>query len=188
MDFGRVLALGDCSLVGMMEVDDYMEELSIAEAVMQNLENGLLADGFDLSQTRGAAVIITGNKDVLNAIPVANINYAIAMVGQKIGAADLFRGVFEVQTHSNSIKVYSLFSGLGLPEQRIDGLKLEADNHLEQMKNKEENRTNNMSVDFGAEKNVSKTEKIYNKYKQSKTGFGKMKRNSNKKVVDKRRK
>ena len=58
-----------------MEVEDYMEETALAEAVIDSLGANMLASGFDLAQTRSGGVIITGSKETLEKIPSININY-----------------------------------------------------------------------------------------------------------------
>ena len=74
-DFGKIISCGDCSVYGVMEVEDYMEETSLAEAVIESLSSNMLAEGFDVSQTRVGGVIITGSKEVLDNLPAITINY-----------------------------------------------------------------------------------------------------------------
>lgn len=188
MDFTRVfVGTGDCSLYGMIEVEDYMEEEAIAEAIVTNMENGLLASEFDLTQARSAGVIITGSADLLQNIPATNIEYGFAMVNKICSeGTQVFRGVYEVPDQEN-LRVYSLFSGLGLPEERITELKAEAERHMAKLNSKETNRAANMNIDIGKTKAVSAADALHKKIKTKKSAMGKIKRNS-KRVVDRRRK
>lgn len=188
MDFSRVfVGTGDCSLYGMVEVPDYTDEEAIAHAIVTNLENGLLADGFDLKQTRAAGVIITGPKKALEAIPAANLEYAFAMVNKICNEGTrVYRGVYEVPAKDDVVRVYSFFSGLGLPEERVTELKAEAEKHMETLKIKEDSRATSMNIDIGKTNVVSAADRVYNKIKSKNSAMGKLTKNS-KRLVDKRR-
>lgn len=187
MDFVQTLLGGDCALYGMLEVEDFEEEDSIAAAIVQNLKTGLLADEFDLKQTRIAGVIITASKEILDQIPAANIEYGFSMLNKVCSdGTKVFRGLYDVPGQ-NTIRVYSMFSGLGLPEERVKELKLEAERHMEMFKKKEENRANNMLIDIGKTKAVSTSDQMYNRIKNKNSAMGKITRNS-RRIVDKRRK
>jgi cell division GTPase FtsZ len=188
MDFTRIfVGTGDCTLYGMIEIDDYLEEEAVAEAIITNMENGLLASEFDLKQTRSVGVIVTGSKEVLQQIPATNLEYGFAMVNKLCNeGTQVFRGVYEVEGQ-DTLKVYSLFSGLGLPEERVAELKAEAERHMAALQDKEDSRASNMTVDVGKTKAVSATDKLHKKIKGKKSAMGKIKKNS-KRVADRRRK
>jgi cell division GTPase FtsZ len=188
MDFTRIfVGTGDCTLYGMIEIEDFLEEEAIAEAVITNMENGLLASEFDLRQTRSAGVIITGSKEILQQIPATNIEYGFAMVNKLCNeGTQVFRGVYEIPGQE-TLKVYSLFSGLGLPEERVTELKAEAERHMAALKGKEDNRAANMSIDIGKTKAVSAADALHKKIKGKKSAMGKIKKNS-KRIADRRRK
>lgn len=187
MDFTRIfVGTGDCALYGMIEIEDYLEEDAIAEAVITNVENGLLASEFDLKQTRSAGVIVTGSKEILQQIPATNIEYGFAMVNKLCNeGTQVFRGVYEVP-NQDSLKVYSLFSGLGLPEERIHELQVEAERHMAALKSKEDGRAANMTIDVGKTQAVSAADALHKKIKNKKSAMGKIKKNS-KRVSDRRR-
>lgn len=187
MDFTRIyVGTGDCMLYGMIEVQDYTREDAIAEAVINNMENGLLANEFVLSQTRSAGVIITGSKAVLSSIPAANLEYGFAMTNKLCNeGTQVFRGIYEVEGQE-TLKIYSIFSGLGLPEERIKELKAEAERHMELLKNKEDNRATNMTIDIGKTKVTTAADAIHNKIKAKGSAMGKIKMNS-KRIIDRRR-
>jgi cell division GTPase FtsZ len=187
MDFVSTLLGSDCSLYGTIDVKEYLEEESIASAIVQNLKTGLLADEFDLKQTRSAGIIITASKDILDQIPAANMEFGFSMLNKICSdGTKIYRGIYEIPGQ-NVLRVYSLFSGLGLPEERVQELKLEAERHMEILKNKEENRASNMTIDIGKTQVVSAADQMYNKIKSKNSAMGKIKRNS-KRIIDRRRK
>lgn len=187
MDFTRIfVGTGDCALYGMIEIEDYLEDEAIAEAVITNMENGLLATEFDLKQTRSAGIIITASKEILEQLPATNIEYGFAMVNKICNeGTQVFRGVYEVPGQ-NTLKVYSLFSGLGLPEERIGELKAEAERHMASLKNKEDMRASNMNIDLGKTQAVSATDTLHKKITGRKSAMGQIKKNS-KRIIDRRR-
>jgi cell division GTPase FtsZ len=188
MDFSRLfIGTGDCALYGMIELDDYMEDEAIAESMITNLENGLLSGNFDLGQTRSAGIIITGNKDVLSKVPATNIEYGFSMISKICNdSTRIFRGVYEVPSKDDKLRVYSLFSGLGLPDERVTELKAEAEKHMGALKNKEDARATTMSIDIGKTQTVSAADALHRKIKNKHSAMGKLTRNS-KRVIDRRR-
>lgn len=188
MDFSRVLVgEGDCSLYGMIEVEEYMEDEAIAEAMITSLETGLLSADFDLSQTRSAGIIIVGNKEVLNKVPATNIEYGFAMVSKICNEGTrIFRGVYEVPSEDDVLKVYSFFSGLGLPEERVAELKAEAERHMEILSKKESGRASAMTIDIGKTNTTSAADAMHKKIKNKHSAMGKLMKNS-KRIVDRRR-
>lgn len=188
MDFGRVFTTGDCTIYGMLEVEDYMETTSIAEAVVENLESGLLASDFNLKETRFGGFIITGNPEVLAKLPAININYASHMISEACDSPSLVNGVYEQNIEKDVVRVYTLFSGLGLPSARIDGLKEEAGQKMAVLKEKEQSRADRMAVEYGAgTDSQSKAQEVHRIIQQKKSGFGKLTSNAGKKVKDRRK-
>ena len=45
------------------------------------------------------------------------------MISEKTNGANIFQGVYDVYTKSDSVKIYTWFAGLGLPRTRIEILK-----------------------------------------------------------------
>lgn len=188
MDFSRVfVGTGDCALYGMIEVENYMEDEAVAEAMLTSLESGLLSADFDLGQTRSAGVIVTGSKKALEEVPAANLEYGFAMVGKICNEGTrVFRGVYEVPGHENSLKIYTFFSGLGLPEERVKELKAEAEQHMKALEGKESSRASTMNIDMGKTKTVSAADALHKKITQKNSAMGKLTKNS-KRVIDRRR-
>lgn len=188
MDFGRVFTTGDCSIYGMLEVNDYMETTAIAEAIIENLEAGLLADGFNLKDTRFGGFIITANSEVLKKLPAVNINYASHIISDVCDSPQLVQGVYEVETEEDSVKVYTLFSGLGLPASRVENLQKDASASMAMAQEKEKSRAEKMSVEYESGTDTkSKAQEVHRMIKQKKSSFGKLTNNAGKRIIDRRK-
>jgi cell division GTPase FtsZ len=189
MDFSRVFTAGDCTIYGMLEVENYMETTAIAEAVVENLELGLLANDFNLKETRFGGFIITGNPEVLSKVPAVNIHYASHIISEACNSPSLVSGVYEQPIEEDVVRVYTLFSGLGLPAARIEGLKNEASAQMAVLKEKEQTRADRMVVDYGAgTATQNKAQEIHRVIQQKKSGFGKLTTNAGNRQVKDRRK
>ena len=188
-DLSQVLiGTGDCALYGMIEIENFLDDDAIAEAIITNVKNGLLASDFDLTQTRSAGIIVTGSKKVLQLLPSSNLEYGLAMVNKICNEGTrIFRGVYELENgHPDVLRVYSFFSGLGLPEERVKELKAEAERHMEILKNKENNRSSAMTIDMGKTTTISAADVMHKKIQQKYSAMGKLNSNS-KKIIDRRR-
>lgn len=172
-DFGKIISNGDCSIYGVIEVEDYMDETALAEAVIESLGDNMLAEGFDISQTRVGGVIITGSKEVLDRLPAVNINYCFHMISEQTKGASIYQGIYDVDTDSDSVKIYSWFAGLGLPKARIEALKEEskAYNAVASQKDKERVGAMTMQVD---EAPPSIGSQIQKKIQRKNSGFNRL--------------
>lgn len=169
---------GGLTVYGQMTVADYEGELAIAEAVVENLNNGLLASGFDLKQAKYVGVILEANKSVWDKIPHANINYAMSMVQELCGPTGVFRGIYATDLSDNVVKVYSMFSGMGLPSSRVEQLKKETQNFAEKVKNKDTERNLNLKLDTGTDETTSAAERIKQKIAAKNSAFGNLMNNT----------
>jgi len=187
-DFAKIISSGDCSLYGTIEVYNWTEETALAEAVIESLNDSMLAEGFDVSQTRVCGVIICGSKDVMSRLPALNINYCYHMISEKTNGASVFQGVYDIDTSKESVKIITWFAGLGLPRKRIDSLKEEAKNQEENVKLKADARQTQMKLEIAetATKNISN--EIHRKIQKKKSNFSKLQRSSRGSLIDKRRK
>ena len=188
MDQARLWTANDCQIYGTMKVYDYEETTALSEAVIDNLESGLLASDFDLSETRIAGIIITGNNNVLSNLPSVNISYAHHMISEKCDSPQLVSGVYEVDDDEDCVTVYTILSGLGLPQKRIQTLKDQAAEQKAIMDKKEKTRASKMTVDYGmGNETQNKTEEIHRQIKQKKSGFAKITNNAGNRVKDRRK-
>ncbi len=190
MEFTKILIDGGgLSLYGSMAVSNYQEdETAIAEAVINNLDAGLLAGGFDLNQTRYAGILVLASQSVWEKIPASSLDYAMHVIQEHAGTPlGIFKGEYKVDTDEDVVKVYSFFSGLALPDQRVDELKKEVTAHMKTLKNKDVKRNLNLTIDMGETDTTSAAQKVRDKIAKKKSTFGQFLQ-KNKNVIDKRRK
>lgn len=185
MEFFKILVDGGgLSLYGSMTVSDWERPESLAEAVINNLTSGLLAEGFDLKQTRYAGVMFLANKNVWDKMPSVSVNYAMELVKDAAGVPDeTFRGLYEADFKDDVVKVFSFFSGLALPDTRVNELKAEVASQADTLKKKEVKRNMDLAVDTGGTATKSDAEKIKERIKAKASPFSKFTQS----VVDKRK-
>lgn len=176
MEWGKLFTDGEgLTVYGELTIDNFAEDTAIAEAVVNNLNGNLLAGGFDLKQSRYVGVIIAANKDVWAKIPSSSITYAMAMINDQCGTPKgVFKGIYTVESPDPVVKVYSMFSGLGLPGSRVEQLKKEAHAHTEAVKTKDDSRNLNLQLDTGTNETVSAAQKVKEKMAQKASAFGKL--------------
>ena len=175
-EFAKLLIDGEgLSVYGEMIVKDYVGETALAEAVMNNLDSNLLAAGFDLKQSKYVGVILTAPKAVWDKIPALYTNYALAMVNEQLGnPKGVFKGIYTVEDGTEEVKIYSWFSGLGLPDARVTQLRNETKALAEQVKNKDVQRNLNLTLDTGKSEVATDAQKIKDKIAAKSSAFGKL--------------
>jgi cell division GTPase FtsZ len=176
MEWGKLFTDGEgLTIYGELTVENFAEDTAIAQAVVENLGSNLLAGGFDLKQSRYVGVIITANKETWAKIPSSSITYAMAMVNDQCGTPKgVFKGIYTVETPDPVVKVYSMFSGLGLPESRVTQLKKDAQELQQSVKGKDEQRNLNLQLDTGVNETVSAAQKVKEKIAAKSSAFGKL--------------
>lgn len=177
MEFAKMFVDGEgLTIYGEMTVKDFEEDTAIASAVMENLSGNLLASGFDLKQARYVGFMVAANKDVWAKIPSSSITYSAAMINDMCGTPKgVFKGTYVLDSITEPVvKVYSMFSGLLLPDARIEQLKKEAKELGQAAKKKDENRSLSLKLDTGTEENVSAAQKIKDKIASKNSVFSKM--------------
>jgi len=173
-DFGKIVSAGDCSVYGVIEVEDYMSETALAESVIDSLSSNMLAEGFDLTQTRVGGVIITGSKEVLDRLPAININYCFHMISEQTKGASIFQGIYDVDSDTDSVKIYSWFAGLGLPKSRIETLKEESKAQSAVASQKDRDRSSSMSMSLEDEGVGNIASDIHKKIQRKNSGFNRL--------------
>jgi cell division GTPase FtsZ len=184
-EFGKLFTDGQgLTIYGTMKVPNYEDETAIAEAVIEDLNSSLLAGGFNLKQARYVGAIFTASEEVWNKIPSASVNYAMSMINDVCGnPLGVFRGIYSVDTDEDAVTVYSMFAGLGLPEDRVQQLKEDSKGRMAQAEKKDEERNMALKVDAG-EETVSAAEAIKKRIAAKKSKFGKL---HGKAVIDRRK-
>jgi hypothetical protein len=173
------------SIYGELTIHNYTEDTAIAESIITNLNSNLLASDFDLKQSKYVGFMIVANEDVWARIPSSSINYASAMLNDVCGnPVAIYKGIYKSDIKENVVKVYSIFSGLGLPTERVDQLKNEIKDLQSKTKNKIEQR--NLSLNLSSSENnetISAAQKVKDKISAKSSVFGKFTSN----IIDKRK-
>lgn len=171
-EFGKLLTDGGgISVYGQLTINDWdSDETAIANAIVSNLTNGLLATGFDISQAKYVGYMICAPRRIWEKIPSVSINYASTMLDELCGGT-IFKGIFEVESKEDEVKIYSFFSGLGLPQSRVEQLQKETSEYLKRMKVKEESRNLHLQINTGDEV-LSSADKIRQQIATKKSAFG----------------
>jgi cell division GTPase FtsZ len=175
MEFSKLFLDGEgLSVYGEFSVEDYEGEMSIAEAVVNNLSNNLLVEGFDLKQSKYVGYIVAANKEVWSKVKAVSIDYANHMVNDLCGSpVGVFKGMYVVESEDNVMKVYSMFSGLGLPISRVEQLKNDTLELKSKVKTKDDGRNLTLQLDTGANETVSAAQKVKDKIAAKSSSFGK---------------
>ncbi len=180
-----LLDSGACTVYGEMSVSNYQDDTALAEAIISNLDGNLLSSGFDLKQAKYVGVVFAASKSVWDRVPASSVNYGMALVNDRCAAPlGVFRGLYTIDTDEDVVKVYSIFSGLGLPTSRVQALQKETEQLMNSIKEKTESRSVNLNLDLGKEKTVSEAQKIRDKVAAKSSTFGKFLGST---VVDRRK-
>jgi len=153
MDFAKIVTSGNCTIYGKVEIPLIVEngqvastEDDIADILLQQLQHGLLAEGFNVTEALRFGVYVTGKSQYLDQIPASTFNFAFASLNQELKSADMFKGVYGDERLGDSLVIYLLVSGVGLPRERIDTLMAQSQQDVEEMEEKEQNTRAKMEV------------------------------------------
>lgn len=174
-EFGKLFIDGKgFTTYGNVDVEDYEDEMSIATSIVESLNGNLLASGFDIKQARYAGFMLVAPESIWNKIPSASLDYAQHMINDVCDSPlAVFYGVYKEDLGVDAIRVYSMFSGLGLPSERIEQLKTEAQQKMSVANKKDEDRKFNLKIDVGNE-TINKTEEIKKKIQNKVSSFNKL--------------
>jgi hypothetical protein len=100
------------------------------------------------------------------------IAYMFKYVSDEFGSAKSFKGVYAVPSDSDDITVRFIFSGMGLPKDRVTSLKTEAKGHMDALAAKR--GKTNMRVGLGKDKATSEIDRNISKIKKKKSAIGKL--------------
>lgn len=176
MDFAKSLIENNgCCVFGSNTIPKEWyskDETALVEAIMEGLDNGLLAGGFNLKEAQNVGVIITAKESVLAEFPYMNIAYVFKYISDEFKSANTFKGIYGVQSESDDIEVFFIFSGLGLPKDRVDALRKESDEHQKNLQEKRDNLQLNVSLNKN--KSMADIDKKLAKIKKKHTGTSKL--------------
>lgn len=185
-----LLEAGGCTLFGSNKVGpaQYEEnELALVSAIVDNLDHGLLVGGFELKEAISVGVLVTANQSVLERIPHSQISFIFKYISEEFRSAKVFKGIYAVPSGDDDISVHFVFSGLGLPRERIDGLKNDAKKNMEVLMAKKGAVADKMVIDLGKDKTPGSSDNIIGKIKKRNGVVGQMIRGDNKILTNRRR-
>lgn len=185
-DFGKILTAGGITVYGIMEVEDYLEETALAEAAIGSLSNSILSEDFDLAQATVGGIIFVGPAQAINNTPSINFDYCQHVILEKINGADLFRGIYIDNTMEDKIEIITIFSGLGLPAERINYLQKEVENLSIIAQEKETKSPANLTLNLNKEKTKTNLTDIHKKIQGKNNAFNKIQSKTS--IIDQRRK
>lgn len=178
MDYSKVIMSGGCTIYGKVEIPLHiedgvveMDEDDVADLLLQNLQQGLLVEGFDVGQALRFGVYITGKSEHLNQIPANTFNYAFASLSEELKKADMFKGVYADPRLEDKLVIYLLVSGLGLPRDRVEQLMEEAQADVEEMEEKENSMRSKMEM---FQQTSNREQDRYKQKRKENTALGKM--------------
>ncbi len=175
-EFATMLLNGEgLSIYGQITINNYEDDIAIAQAVMSGLEGNLLASGFELKEARFVGFMVIANNSVWKKVPAGAINYASTMINDAFGNPEgSYKGIYEGDDPEEVVKVYTFVSGLGLPRSRIEGLKGDVATQQATLKTKNEERAKKLDLDRGKDDAVLDVDKIKQKITAKTKGFGKL--------------
>ena len=99
-DYDTVMKTRGCMIFGVTSVKNIENETSISDALKQNLEKTLLADGFDLTTAEGAASIVVGGTKLYEEVPglMDSIEYGFDTLATITGGRLYYRWWFRRTT------------------------------------------------------------------------------------------
>ena len=86
----------------------------------------------------------------------------------------VFKGMYVMDFPEDTVKIFSIFSGLGLPAVRVEQLKNETKELQSKVKNKDESRNLTLQLDTSTSETVSAAQKIKEKIAAKSSAFGKL--------------
>jgi cell division GTPase FtsZ len=187
MEFAKLFTNGDgLTVYGSLKITDYKTEDAIALAVVDSLDSNLLAGGFNLKQSKYVGFMIVANEKVWRDIPASQVSYALACVDEQCGSPEtMFKGIYTDNSMPDDyVMIYSMFSGLGLPDMRVQQLKKEINDLSSVVKNKDVQRNMSLTLDTGKDQAVSKSQELKEKIAQRNSAFGRL---TNSTVIDRRK-
>ncbi|MAF43504.1 MAG: hypothetical protein CMI54_04945 [Parcubacteria group bacterium] len=123
-DYDSIMKTKGCMIMGVTTVKNVDSETALANALKNNLEKTLLADGFDLTTATAAASIVVGGTNLYEEVQglMDSIEYAFDTLATLTGGSIIHRGIYEDSSKTNLV-AYTIVGGLDAPRKRIKELK-----------------------------------------------------------------
>ena len=135
-DYKKILGARGCMIFGATSVTSVDSEDSVATALMDNLEKGLLATGFNLLTATHAGMMIVGSDGLLRKMPRKAEEKAFSTVHRLLGSGTVYKGVYCPKKEIQYVEVLTMISGLQLPVARIRDLVEESKKQMEHLERK----------------------------------------------------
>ena len=122
-DYKALMKGGRCLIFGSLDIPvEEVNENSISNYMRDNLNQGLLAKGFDdhYAESKVAGAILVGQEESLGNIPMAYLETAFGVLNRVIGDGTVHRGIY--CNEKIPLRVYTLIANLPLPSSRIKSL------------------------------------------------------------------
>lgn len=191
MDLAKsLLDAGNCVLFGSNRISrsEYeSNDLALVSSISDNLEHGLLASGFDLKEAQSVGILVTARQEVLDRIPTQSISFIFKFVADEYSSARVFKGIYQVPSDNDDIQIYFIFSGIGLPRERVESLKKEADRHMTALVDKKKLSADKMNVGLNKDRATTAADKMLDKIRKNRSAVGKLISASRKDILDRRR-
>ncbi len=120
-DYSSVIRGGGVLVMGVAKLNEFDDEQKVSAAIKSNIEKTLLTD-VELSDASVAACIAVGSKDIMENTPglMDSLSYGFDTLASLCPNATLHRGIYE--DNKESLRLYTIISGLGIPEKRLKQL------------------------------------------------------------------
>ena len=152
-DYRKIINSGGCMIFGNIAIEEInVEDIGlISKAITNNIDSGLLVEGFDLTESTHVGCMIVGNPKQIQEIPRAMEEDAFNTINQVIGSGSVYKGVYGLERLSYP-EVFFMFSGLGLPEKRFRDLISDVKTETKHFEEKATHRTvSDILQDMGEE-------------------------------------
>ena len=108
--------------MGVAKLQEFEDEQVVSQAIKANIGRTLLTD-VELSDAKVAACVAIGSKDIMENTPglMDSLSYGFDTLSSLCPGATLHRGIYE--DNKDSLRLYTLISGLNIPEKRLKQLK-----------------------------------------------------------------
>lgn len=132
-DLKRLLSKGGACAIGSFDIAEIDSEASIVERVSESF----FMDGFKLDTAQAAGVIVLGSQKTLETQTSSRfLKLILDQVSALIGDGFVFSGVYD-QEDVKFLRVYVIFNGLKLPDDRIKSMMESVRVSYDKMKAKE---------------------------------------------------
>ena len=131
-DLQKVLSVGGSCAIGSVDILN----VDTPDSIMDKIQNCFFMSGFDLSTFKSAGVIVTGSEETLNTSESAKFVNTVFDKVALLGGGMFFRGVY-AEAGVKFLRLYVIFNGMVLPEERISEMISEVNAGYAKIKSKE---------------------------------------------------